>query len=139
MPASVPLILRALAIWLLIVAAESLQGGLRRLLFSSEVDFLVRQVAVVVGAAIIFAITWASMRWLRVRSSASALAIGVPWVTLTLGFAIALGRLMGLSEARLLADYDLLHGGLMPLGLAAMAFTPWAVRHLQARRPSRPA
>ena len=46
------------------------------------------------------------------------------------------GRRLG--WARIAADYDLLHGGLMPLGLLAMALTPWAVRRLKARRGARP-
>jgi hypothetical protein len=129
-----PAILRALVIWLLIVAAETLQGGLRRMLFDPDVEFVVRQVSVLTGALIIFAITWACMRWLRIRSTAGALGVGVLWVVLTLGFEVVIGRALGLGWARIAADYDLLHGGLMPLGLLAMALTPWAVRRLKARR-----
>ena len=61
--------------------------------------------------------------------------MGGLWVGLTLMFEMGLGRLMGLGWDRLLADYDLLHGGFMPLGLLAMALTPWAVRRLQAKPP----
>lgn len=131
---SLPALLRALMVWLLIIAAESVQGGLRRLLTSPEADFAIRQVSVILGAGVIFAITWVCLRWMRVRSAADALAIGVVWVILTLVFEFAIGRATGVSSERIHADYDLLHGGLMPLGLLAMALTPWAVRHLQARR-----
>jgi hypothetical protein len=135
MPAlSLPLLLRALAVWLLIVLAETVQGGLRQALSSPEMEFAIRQVSVVAGAVVIFAITWLCLRWMDVRSGPAALALGLFWVLLTLVFELAVGRLMGLGWDRLLADYDLLHGGLMPLGLLAMALTPWAVRRLQARR-----
>jgi hypothetical protein len=133
MPA-LPVILRALLVWLLIVAAESVQGTLRRMLFDPDVEFVVRQVSVLTGALIIFAITWACIRWLRIRSAAGALGVGVLWVVLTLAFEILIGRALGLSWARISSDYDLLHGGLMPLGLLAMALTPWAVRRLEAER-----
>jgi hypothetical protein len=133
MPA-LPAILRALLVWLLIVAAETLQGGLRRLLFDPDVEFVVRQVSVLTGALIIFAITWAFIRWLRIRSAAGALGVGLLWVSLTLAFEVVVGRALGLGWARIAADYDLLHGGLMPLGLVAMALTPWLVGRLQARR-----
>jgi hypothetical protein len=133
MPA-LPVILRALLVWLLIVAAESVQGTLRRMLFDPDVEFVVRQVSVLTGALIIFAITWACIRWLRIRSTVGALGVGVLWVALTLAFEIAIGRALGLSWARIASDYDLLHGGLMPLGLLAMALTPWAVRRLEAER-----
>lgn len=129
-----PVIIRALLVWLLIVAAESVQGGLRRMLFDPDVEFVVRQVSVLTGALIIFAITWACIRWLRIRSAGGALGVGVLWVALTLAFEIVIGRVLGLSWARIASDYDLLHGGLMPLGLLAMALTPWAARRLEARR-----
>ncbi len=131
---SVPALVRAVMVWLLIMAAESVQGGLRRLLLSPEAEFALRQASVVVGAVVIFAITWVCIRWMRVRTAADALAIGVVWVILTLLFEYAVGRAVGISLERIHADYDLLHGGLMPLGLAAMALTPWAVRQLKARR-----
>lgn len=138
MPAfSLPALLRALAIWLLIILTESAQGSLRRLLTDPDVEFLIRQASVVTGALVIFAITWFSLRWMRIRTAAGALAVGVFWVGLTVVFELALSRAMGLPWSRVLEDYDLLHGGLMPLGLAAMALTPWIVRRLQARRDTR--
>jgi len=129
-----PAILRALFVWLLIVAAETLQGGLRRMLFDPDVEFVLRQISVLTGAVIIFAITWAFIRWLKIRSVAGALGVGLLWVVLTLGFEVVIGRALGLGWTRIAADYDLLHGGLMPLGLLAVALTPWMVRELKARR-----
>jgi hypothetical protein len=111
-----------------------MQGALRRLLTSPEVEFAVRQASVIVGAVAIFAITWFCLRWMRLQTAAEALIVGVVWVVLTLLFELSLGRAMGLGWDRILADYDVLHGGLMPLGLLAMALTPWAARHLHARR-----
>jgi hypothetical protein len=137
MPAfNLPTLLRALAIWLLFIAAESVQGALRHLLTSPEVDFAVRQVSVIVGAVVMFTITWFCLRWMRLRTAVEALAVGIVWVILTLLFELSLGRAVGLGWDRILADYDLLNGGLMPLGLLAMALTPWAVRHLHAQRRS---
>ena len=132
---SLPALLRALIVWLLIVFAESAQGALRRLLVSPDVEFAVRQLSVLTGALVIFAITWLCLRWLRLRTAGEALGVGGLWVALTLLFEMGVGRLMGLGWDRILADYDLLHGGLMPLGLLAMAVTPWTVRWLQSRRP----
>jgi len=130
-------LLRAVLVWLVVMAAESVHGTLRRLLLSPEVDFALRQVSVLIGVVIIFAITWLCMDWIRVRTARAALAVGGVWVLLTLVFELALGRLTGLGWPRILADYDLTQGGLMPLGLAAMFLTPWAVRRLQAGRAAR--
>lgn len=134
---SVPALLRALLVWALIVAAESAQGAARRLLVSPETEFAIRQLSVFTGALVIFAITWFCLRWMRLRTAGEALAVGGLWVALTLLFEIGVGRVMGLGWNRLLADYDLLHGGLMPLGLLVMALTPWLVRRLQSPDPPR--
>jgi hypothetical protein len=131
---SLPTVVRAVLVWLVIILAESLQGAARRLLLSPGADFTVRQASVVLGALVIFGITWAFLRWMKVRSAAGALGVGLLWVAMTIAFEIALGRALGLSWERLLSDYDVVHGGLMPLGLAAMALTPWLVRRLQRRR-----
>ena len=79
----------------------------------------------------------ALLDWIRIHSAWGALAIGGLWVVLTSTFEVALGRLTGVGWNRILADYDIARGGLMPLGLLAMVLTPWAVRQLQARRKRR--
>ena len=138
MPAfSLAALVRALLVWLLIIAAESVHGALRRLLFSPAVDFAVRQVSVLLGVVMIFAITWVLFNWVRVRTARGALAIGAAWVALTVVFELAVGRLTGIGWDRIAVDYDLPNGGLMPLGLLAMGLTPWAVRQLQSGRASR--
>lgn len=133
MPAfSLPTLLRALAVWLLIVAAESAQGALRRVLTAPQVEFAVRQASVLISVAAIFAITWVCWRWMRIGSRTGTLAVGALWAGLTLAFEFGLGRAMGLGWGRLLEDYDLARGGLMPLGLLAMALTPWLVQKLKS-------
>jgi hypothetical protein len=136
MPAFLAAALRALLIWLVIIAAECVHGAIRRLLFSPEVDFAIRQLSVLAGVVMIFAITWVFLDWIRIRTARGALAIGVVWVGLTVAFELALGRLTGIGWDRIAADYDLPNGGLMPLGLLAMGLTPWAVRQLKAGRTS---
>lgn len=125
-----PAIVRAVLVWLLLMLAESAQGALRRLLFGPEVERLVRQLSLLSGVLVIFAIAWLLRRWLRPRSAAAALGVGALWVCMTVAFEVALGRMLGLGWRDIAADYDLTRGGLMPLGLLAMGLTPWAVRSL---------
>ena len=66
---SLPALLRALAVWVLIILAESVQGGLRRALTGPEAEFAVRQGSVIVGALVIFTITWFSLGWMRIRTA----------------------------------------------------------------------
>lgn len=136
---SLSALLRALALWLLIMLAETAQGALREWLASPAIAFAARQAAVLIGIVVIFAITWFGLPWVRLRSAAGALSVGLLWAALTVGFEVGLGRALGLGWDRILGDYDLLRGGLMPLGLLAMALTPWLVHRLQQRSsPSLP-
>jgi hypothetical protein len=128
---SLPALVRAVLVWLLIIAGESLHGALRRLLFSPDMLFALRQASIVVAVLIVFGLTWICLPWLRLRSPRGALGVGALWVALTLAFEAALGRLTGLGWDRILAEYDLTQGGLMPLGLLAMGLTPWLVLRLR--------
>ncbi|MBL8485675.1 MAG: hypothetical protein JNK22_01040 [Rhodocyclaceae bacterium] len=125
---------RALAVWLLIVVAESIHGTLRVLFLQPLVgDFPARRLAVFSGMAIIFAISWLGVRWIGARGSRQWLAIGAAWVALIVAFEVGLGRLvMHLSWDRILEDYDPSRGGLMLLGLAVMGLSPWAAARWRA-------
>ncbi len=117
--------LRALAVWWVIIAVESVHGTLRQLLLVPLLgDFRARQVSVLTGSLLIFLVAWLFVRWLGATGRRALLGIGLLWVVLTVVFEIALGRLLGFEWSRLLEDYDLPHGGLMGLGLVAMFLTP---------------
>jgi fucose 4-O-acetylase-like acetyltransferase len=117
---------RALEVWLLIAAAESLHGTLRTVFLAPAVgDFRARQIAVFTGSLLIFGIAYVFRNWIGAGSLGERLGVGALWVLLTLTFEVVLGRfVMGLSWERIASDYDVLRGGLMPLGLLAMLFAP---------------
>jgi hypothetical protein len=120
---------RALAVWLVITFAESLHGAVRRLLLEPQLgDLPARQLSVATGSLLVFLIAWLFRRWMRLGSARQCLAVGLLWVALTLGFDIGLGLALGLGWERIASDYNLAQGGLMPLGLSAMAITPLLAR-----------
>ena len=123
---------RALVVWLVIIAAETVHGVLRELFLTPLVgDMRARRIGVAVGSAIVFALALAFSRWLGARSARRQLGVGLAWVALTLAFEAGLGTLLGLSMERVLADYDVTAGGLMPLGLAVMLLSPWIAARLR--------
>jgi hypothetical protein len=123
---------RALAVWLLIILAESMHGTLRVVFVEPVLGSLsARQIAMPVGAAIIFAVTFLTIRWIGARSVPHLLAIGLVWVALTVAFEIGLGRLEGFGWDRITEDYDPRRGGFMILGLVFMALTPWIAARLR--------
>ena len=128
------MLLRSLAVWLLIIAVETLHGILRAVLLVPRLgDLRSRQLGVVTASALVLVIAYLMGGWLGARTSRSQLLVGAGWAGLTLAFELLLGRALGLSWERLLADYDLRRGGLMPLGLVVMGAAPWLAARLKRR------
>jgi hypothetical protein len=124
---------RALVVWVLIIAAESVHGVLRGLFLVPVVgDLPARQIGVLVGSAIILAIAWLVSRWLGARSLREQLAVGALWVALTVCFEFALGRVLGFATDRIVEDYDPSRGGFMLLGLAVMLIAPALAARLRS-------
>lgn len=126
---------RALVVWVVLMAVESLHGILRQLLLAPLLgDGRARQLSVLTGSLIILGITYLFVRWLRAGTVRELLAIGCLWVVLTLAFEFALGRLVfGFTWERLLADYDLRAGGLMLFGMIFLLLAPFLAARLRAR------
>jgi ethanolamine transporter EutH len=127
-----PVLRRAAAVWLLIIFAETLHGIVRRLLLEPLVgDLRARQIGVVVGSVIVFAIAFVFVRWLKGSRPVDYLAAGLLWVLCTVAFEIVLGRLMmQASWERIISDYDVAGGGLMLFGLLVMFLSPVAAAKL---------
>lgn len=117
---------RSFFVWILLMSVESVHGFLRTIWLTPAVgDFTARQIAVFNGALLIFMITYLLIQKMKVKTNQECIIIGISWVTLTLFFEIGLGRLVFYASwERIFSDYNILHGGLMPVGLLCMLFTP---------------
>lgn len=118
--------LKAIAVWLLLMLTEALHGTARIFLLAPLTgDFRARQLSVFTGALLIFAITSLLIKWIKPATAGHCLLIGAVWVVFTICFEVALGLLVfKLTPARIAEDYNLMKGGLMPIGLVLMYFTP---------------
>ncbi|MBX3499055.1 MAG: hypothetical protein KF889_06385 [Alphaproteobacteria bacterium] len=118
--------LRPIAVWLMIMAAESVSGLLRELFLEVAFgDRVTHQVGVAVGSLLVIAITVASIRWMRVETTRWLLGIGALWAALTFTFDAAVSRaFIDGSFERVFADYDPRRGGLMLVGMAVLALAP---------------
>ena len=127
------LILRATAVWLLLIAVEVVHGIARTLLLAPVVgDFRARQFAVFSGSLLILLISSLTIRWMRVDKTRWLVAVGMLWVVLTLAFEVTLGRvILDYSWDRLASDYNLRKGGLLPIGLTVMAMSPLLAARLR--------
>jgi hypothetical protein len=118
--------LRSLTVWVVFMFAEILHGTVRVFWLEPLIgDIKARQISVFTGLAIILAIVIASIHWIGATRMAQLYEIGLLWLGLAVSFEIMLGRLvMGLSWERIASDYNLLHGGLMPIGLLVLTVSP---------------
>ncbi len=132
-------LLRTLAVWLVIIAVETVHGILRTLLLVPMMgDFPARQISVFTGSLLIFGVTLLLINWIAAKTTIQLLIVGVLWVTLTVLFEITLGRLvLDLSWDRITEDYNITRGGLLGFGLLFMAVSPLlATRLHRAKRPT---
>jgi hypothetical protein len=118
--------LRGLVVWVIIVLAEFVHGAARGVLLEPYVGgFRARQIAVFTGSAIILAIAAVFVRWIRAGSIYHLIATGLLWLVLMLGFEIAFGRyVMGYSWDRIASDFNLVKGGLLPIGMVVLTLAP---------------
>lgn len=106
--------------------AEVIHGTLRNLFFAPRVgDFKARQLAVFTGSVVIQGIAMLFIRWIGAMNTWERLRVGLLWVVLTLVFEFVLGLfVLGYSWERMLSDYNIAKGGMMPIGLLVMALSP---------------
>ncbi|MBF2028307.1 MAG: hypothetical protein IGS48_16325 [Oscillatoriales cyanobacterium C42_A2020_001] len=130
--------LRAFAIWLLFIVAESLNGTIRELwLVPALGDVRAHQVGFVSGSILILTIATLFIPWLHPSRILELLQVGLLWLVLTLGFEIGLGRLiLGYSWNRIAADYNLSQGGLMAFGLLLLLVAPAIAAKLRGVLPN---
>ena len=118
--------LRALAVWLIMMAAETVHGILRTLLLAPQVgDLRARQIAFFTGSAIILGTAYLFINWIGARTVRALLLIGFIWMVLTLGFEAVVGIYgFGFGWERILAEYDPRTGSLMLFGLPVLLLAP---------------
>ena len=126
--------LRIVAVWLIVMGVETIHGVLREMFIAPFLgDFRARQITVLTGTLLIVSVVTLFIRWLRLPTIRSMLAVGMVWVLLTIAFEIVLGRVvLGYSWTRVLSDYDLSRGGLLSLGLVIFALSPLIAAKLRS-------
>jgi len=130
-------LLRVVAVWFLLMCTEVAQGTLRALYLAPLTgDLRSRQIGTGTGTALFLIVVCRMAGWLRAESPRRKLLAGSMWVLLTITFELGVGQYFR-SWDDLLRDYDLTRGGLLPLGLAVLALSPWIAARL--RRQGHPA
>ena len=120
------MILRALAVWLLLLVLAVINGLFReRVLIPAIGEVAGRIASTLLLGTLILGATSVTIRWIAPATARAAIAIGIAWLLLTLAFEFGFGRASGKSWDELLADYDVLRGRIWPLVLIITAAAPW--------------
>lgn len=127
------MILRAFAVWFLIVFVETVHGILRTLFLAPLTgDFRARQVGVFTGSLLILAMATLTIRWLRLPTRAQQLQVGALWLAAMVAFEICFGRWVANQPwERILADYNISAGGLLPFGMLVLLLSPLIAARLR--------
>src|SRR5215472_6564249 len=127
--------LRAVGLWALLMAAETLHGLWRVKVLSVWLgDQFARDVGVFIGSLIILLIAFACIDWIPARDVRTLLLVGSTWVVLTIGYELALGRFaFGRPWSEIAADFDVFRGRLLPFGLLILLFSPLLAARLRGR------
>ena len=114
-----------IGIWLMLMLAEAVNGTFRRIVLDPRLgDIHGRQIAVCTGSVLILLISAAMLPSLGRQPASRWWQLGGAWLGLGLAFEIGLGRVFGVSWARIAADFDPRQGGLLALGMIVIAVAP---------------
>ena len=127
--AAMTLYAKAVLVWFFIAACETLHGVARARFLARRVgDFRSRQIGVLTGSMLIYAITALTFSWLHPEHRGEAFQIGGLWLGLMLLFEFIVGHFVFRFPWRwLLDEYNVKKGRLLLFGMALLFFAPFAV------------
>lgn len=124
------MVLRALAVWILLLVLAVLNGGLRESWLVPALGPLrAHQAGTLLLSTFILAATRATSGWIGIDGAREAIGVGALWLGLTLAFEFLGGHfLFHRPWPALLADYDLSRGRIWVLVLAVTFLAPLLCR-----------
>ena len=126
-------LLKAVAIWLLMVVAAMANGLLRDGLLNVLLGpRLALPVSGVLLSALILAITWVCLPFIRTGTAGGYLGIGLLWLVLTLAFEFLFGHFVaGKPWPEMVSIFDLRSGNLFSIILLVCTIAPWTAAKIR--------
>ena len=127
------MIVRALIVWFAMVAVAIANGTFRVAVLNPRLGEGWGHIASTLLLCLLIALlTWATIGWIAPVSQASAVAVGLLWVLLTVGFEFGFGHWVAhKSWAELLADYNVFRGRVWLLVLLVTGSAPYLAARLR--------
>ena len=125
------MLLRSLAVWFGLLILAFVNGALRVLwLIPALGDQAAHVASALILSIVVFAVTWAAIRWMHPHNANEALLIGDEWVLLTIAFEFLVGYyLFGNSWDALLNQYNVSRGETWEVVLVTMLLAPLAAAY----------
>jgi hypothetical protein len=127
---------RSVIVWFAMLIMASANGGVREaLLVPTMGPGAARAVSTLLLCAIVFLLTYFTIRWIGPRSSRDAWIIGALWVAFTLGFEFLAGHfLFGNPWSELLEEYNVFRGRIWVLAVVTILVAPWVCARARRHR-----
>ena len=128
----IEVVVRAFAIWLLILALAVANGALRETMLIPRLGKpSALTLSGILLSALIVLTAYLFLPWLSVHASSQLLVIGCGWLLLTLAFEFCLGLARGKSLAVILEAYTFKGGNIWPVVLLVTACAPLVAAKLR--------
>lgn len=128
----IPLVVKAIAIWALILCLAFINAGLRELVLIPRCG---RAMGLSLSGAIlcvlVLLVAWTASPWLGATRAWDLVAVGLGWLILTVAFEWGLGWMQGKSAGTMFEAYRFKDGNLWPLVLGVTAVAPWLAARLR--------
>lgn len=127
------IMMKSIDVWLLIVIAAILNGGLREIFLTPLLGAqLSLPISGITLSVLVFVITYLSIPFLSDVKSGAYLRIGLFWIILTLSFEYLFGHyVMGKSWNEINQVFDVQNGNLFIVVLFVTALSPWTAAKLK--------
>lgn len=126
------LVLKAGAVWLLILGLAFSNAALRELVLIPRLGKVQGlTLSGVVLSLLVLLVAFGSVPWLGARRASEWITIGLGWFVLTLAFDLVLGLFQHKPMHLLFESYLFRHGNLWPLVLLVTAVAPWLAARLR--------
>lgn len=124
-------VLRALALWLVILVLAIANGALREAVLIPKLGNVTGLLlSGVVLSALVLLVAYLGLPWLHARGR-ELVAVGVGWLVATLIFEFSLGVFQGKPLGEMLAAYTFKGGNIWPAVLFIVAAAPWVAGKLR--------
>ncbi len=124
---SIAVLLKALVVWIIILALAVLNGALRERALVPAVGTFVGLIASgIVLSVCVALVSYLAVPWYGPLAASQYWLIGILWLVLTLLFELGFGRFVRHQDwAQLLQAYTFKSGNIWPVVLAFVLLSPW--------------